>query len=63
MYRVRRWNHDRDEVTEELVNVLDGIAVDGYVSVTRIHPLTRFDEDEGIPVLEVSPSGVRRFAP
>ena len=29
MYRVRRWDHDREEMTEEFVNVLDGIAVDG----------------------------------
>jgi hypothetical protein len=36
MYRVRRWNNDRDEMTEEFVDVLvlDGIAMDGYVSVT-----------------------------
>jgi hypothetical protein len=32
MYRVRRWNHGRDEMTEKFVNVLDGISMDGYVS-------------------------------
>ena len=63
MYRVRRWNHDRDEMTEEFVDVLDGIAVDGYVSVTWIHPLTWFDEGKGIPVLEAGPGCIRRFAP
>ena len=63
MYRVRRWNHDRDEMTEAFVDVLDGIVVDGYVSVTWIHPLTWFDEGKGIPVLEAGPGGVRRFGP
>ena len=63
MYRVRRWNHDRDEMTEEFVDVLDGIAVDGYVSVTWIHPLTWFDEGKGIPVLEAGRGGVLRFGP
>jgi hypothetical protein len=38
MYRVRRWNNDRDEMTEELVGVLvlDSIAMDGCVSVTWV---------------------------
>jgi hypothetical protein len=63
MYRVRRWNHDRDEMTEKFVDVLDGISVDGYVSVTRIRPLTWFHEEQGIPVLEAGPGGVRRFEP
>jgi hypothetical protein len=30
---VRRWNHDRGEMTKEFFDVLDGIALDGYVSV------------------------------
>ena len=56
MYHVRRWNHDRDEMTEEFVDVLDGILVEGYVSVTWVH------EGAVIPVLEVGPGGLRRFA-
>ena len=62
MYRVRRWNHDRDEMTEEFVDVLDGIAVDGYVSVDRVDSATWVHEDEFIPVLEAGSGGVRRFA-
>ena len=57
MYRVRRWNHDRDEMTEEFVEALNQIAIDGHVSVTRVH------EDEVLPVLTAGPGGVRRFAP
>ena len=57
MYCVRRWNHDRDEMTEEFVEFLDDIAIDGYVSVTRVH------EGEVSPVLETGPGGVQRFAP
>jgi hypothetical protein len=45
MYRVRHWNHDRDEVTEEFVEALDKVAIDGCVSVTRVH------EDEVLPAL------------
>jgi hypothetical protein len=56
MYRVRHWNHDRDEMTEEFVEALDR-AIDGYVSVTWVH------EDEVLPVLTAGPGGVRRFAP
>lgn len=36
MYRVRRWNHDRDEMIEVFVISLEGIAMDGYVSVTWV---------------------------
>ena len=57
MYRVRHWNHDRDEITEECVEALDRIAIDGYVSVTWVH------ENEVLPVLTAGPGGVRRFAP
>ena len=57
MYRVRRWNHDRDEMTEEFVEALDRIAIDGYVSVTWVH------QDEVLPVLTADPGGVRRFTP
>ncbi len=57
MYRVRHWNHDRDEMTEEFVEALDRIAIDGYVSVTWDH------EDKVLPVLTAGPGGVRRFAP
>jgi hypothetical protein len=63
MYRVRRWNHDRDEMTEEFVGVLNRVVVDGCVLVTRIHPLAWFHEGKGIPVLEAGPGGVRRFGP
>ena len=57
MYRVRRWNHDRDEMTEEFVEALDRIAIDGYVSVTWVQ------ENQVLPVLTAGPGGVRRFAP
>jgi hypothetical protein len=57
MYRVRHWNHDRDEMTEGFVEALDRIAIDGYVSVTWVH------DDEVLPVLTAGPGGVRRFAP
>ena len=63
MYRVRRWNHDREEMTEEFVNVLDGIAVDGYVSATRLHPRMWFHEGKGVRVLEAGPGCIRGFAP
>jgi hypothetical protein len=56
MYRVRRWNHDRDEMTEEFVEALDRIAIDDYVSVTWVHG------DEVLPVLAADPGGARRFA-
>jgi hypothetical protein len=57
MYRVGHWNHDRDEMTEEFVESLDRIAIDGYVSVTWVH------ENDVLPVLTADPSDVRRFAP
>jgi hypothetical protein len=57
MYRVRHWNHDRDEMTDEFVKALHRIPIDGYASVTWVH------EDEVLPVLTADPSGVRRFAP
>ena len=57
MYRVRHWNHDRDEMTEEFVEALHRIAIDGYVSVTRV------DADEVLPVLTANPGGVQRVAP
>ena len=57
MYRVRRWNHDRDEMTEEFVEALERLAIDGYVSVTWVQ------ENEVLPVLTAGPGGVRRFAP
>jgi hypothetical protein len=28
MYRVRHWNHDRDEMIEEFVEALDQVAID-----------------------------------
>jgi hypothetical protein len=62
MYCVRRWNNDRDEMTEEFVDVLvlDRIAMDGYVSVTW-DPSVWCVQDEMIPVLEAGPGGVRIF--
>ena len=57
MYQVRHWNHDRDEMTEEFVEALDRIAVDGYVSVTLV------PQDEVLPVLTAGLGGVRRFTP
>jgi hypothetical protein len=63
MYRFRRWNNDRDEMTEEFVDVLvsDGIAMDGYVSVTWVPSVPCVNRDEVIPVLQVGPRGIRRF--
>jgi hypothetical protein len=63
MYRVKRWNHHCDEMTEEFVNVLEGIAVDGYGSVTWVPSVPCVNRDEVIPVLQAGPGGVRRFAP
>ena len=43
MYWMRLWNHDRDEMTEEFVEALARIAIDGCVSVTWVR------EDEVSP--------------
>ena len=63
MYCVRRWNNDRDEMTEELVEVLvlDSIAMDGYVSVTWVPSVTSGNQDGVIPVLQAGPGGIRIF--
>jgi hypothetical protein len=65
MYRVRRWNNDRDEMTEEFVDVLvlDGIAMDGYVSVTWVPSVSCVNQDEIISVLEAGPGGIRTTWP
>jgi hypothetical protein len=62
MYRVRRWSHDRDVVTEEFVADLDGIVMEGYVSVAWVPSATWASDEQVIPVLEAGPGGVRRFS-
>jgi hypothetical protein len=45
MYRVRHWNHDRDEMTWEFIEALAGITIDGYVSATI--PMSLTDPADG----------------
>jgi hypothetical protein len=57
-YLVRRWLQSRDEMSEEWVDVLDGITLEGgYVSVVWVHNGTTH------PILETGPGGVRIFTP
>jgi hypothetical protein len=59
MYRVRRWNNDRDEMTEEFVDVFVlGHRGVRFVSVTWVPSVSRRNQDEIIPVLAAGPGGI-----